>query len=87
MLFRSRGDQAGKIRFLRYNPDAYKLDGEKQTTHQRDRHAALVKVLNTPPGQQFSVCYLFYDRTGPLPDCCLEPEYPNTLRAIASAGD
>ena len=81
----NRGDRAGKIRFLRFNPDAYKLDGKKQTTHQRDRHAALIKVLNTPPQQQFSVSYLFYDRTGPLPDCCLAPEYPSTLRAIASA--
>ena len=82
-----RGDRAGKLRFIRYNPDAYKVDGVKQKTIQRDRQAALLKVLNTPPDQQFSVSYLFYDRTGPLPDVCLDAEFPSTLRAIASAGD
>ena len=63
------------------------MDGVKQKILQRDRQAALLKVLNSPPEQQFSVTYLFYDRTGPLPDVCLDPEYPSTLRAIASAGD
>ena len=82
-----RGDRAGKLRFIRFNPDAYKVSGVKQKTLQRDRQAALLKVLNSPPEQQFSVTYLFYDRTGPLPDVCLDAEYPSTLRAIASAGD
>ncbi len=82
-----RGDRAGKIRFIRFNPDAYKLDGEKQKTLQCDRHAALLQVLNTEPEQQFSVVYLFFDRTGSLPDVCLDPEYPSTLRAIASVAD
>ena len=82
-----RGDRAGKLRFIRYNPDAYKVDGVKQKTLQRDRQAALLKVLNSPPDQQFSVSYLFYDRTGPLPDVCVDDDYPSTLRAIASAGD
>ena len=80
-----RGDRAGKLRFMRYNPDAYKLNGVKRKTLQRDRQAALLKVLNSPPDQQFSVSYLFYDRTGSLPDVCLDAEYPSTLRAIASA--
>ena len=79
-----RGDRAGKIRFIRFNPDAYKLDGEKQKTLQCDRHAALLQVLNTEPEQQFSVVYLCFDRTGSLPDVCLDPEYPSTLRDIAS---
>ncbi len=80
-----RGDRAGKLRFTRYNPDSYKVDGVKQKTLLRDRHAALLNVLNTPPDQQFSVSYLFYDRTGPLPDICMDAEYPSTLRAIPSA--
>ena len=82
-----RGDRAGKLRFIRYNPDAYKVDGVKQKTLKRDRQAALLKVLNSPPDQQFSVSYLFYDRTGPLPDVCMDADYPSTLRAIANAGD
>ncbi len=44
-----------------------------------------LNVLNTPPEQQFSVTYLYYDRTGSLPDVCMDAEYPSTVRAIASA--
>ena len=82
-----RGDHAGKLRFIRFNPDAYRLDSMKQNAFQQDRQAALLRVLNTPPEQQFSVVYLFYDRTGPLPDVCLDAEYPSMLRAIASSAD
>ena len=82
-----RGDRAGKIRFIRFNPDAYKLDGQKQKTLHRERQAVLLRVLNTPPEQQFSAVYLFYDRAGPLPDVCLDSEYPSTLRAIASSAE
>ena len=39
------------------------------------------------PTLHMSVVYLFYSRTGILPDVCLDAEYPNTLRAIASAAD
>ena len=80
-----RGDRAGKIRFIRFNPDTYELQGEKQKMSQCDRQTALLRVLNTAPEQQFSVVYLFFDRAGLLPDVCLDPEYPSTLRAIASA--
>ena len=82
-----RGDRAGKLRFIRYNPDAYKVDSVKQKTLQRDRQAALLKVLNSPPDQQFSASYLFYDCTAALPDVCLDANFPSTLRAIASAGN
>ena len=82
-----QGEEAGKVRFVRFNPDAYHLDGQQQCVPLQERQAALLRVVNSPPEQQFSMTYLFYDRTGPLPDVCLEPEYPSTLRAIASAGD
>ena len=83
-----RGDRAGKIRFIRFNPDAYKLDGQKQKPLHRERQAVLLRVLNTPPEQQFSAVYLFYDRAGPLlPDVCLDSEFSSTLRAIASSAE
>ena len=80
-----RGDRAGKIRFIRFNPDTYELQGVKQKTSQCERQTALLRVLNTAPKKQFSVAYMFFDRAGLLPDVCLDPEYPSTLRAIASA--
>ena len=82
-----QGEEAGKIRFARFNPDAYQLDGQKRRVSQQERQTALLRVLNTEPTLHMSVVYLFYDRTGALPDVCLDAEYPNTLRAIASAGD
>ena len=82
-----QGEEAGKIRFIRFNPDAYKLNGEKQRASRQERQAALLRVLNTEPTLHMSVVYLFYDRAGALPDVCLDAEYPNTLRAIASAAN
>ena len=82
-----QGVEAGKIRFIRFNPDAYKLNGQKHRVSQQKRQAALQRVLNTEPTLHMSVVYLFHVRTGALSDVCLDAEYPNTLRAIASAAD
>ncbi len=82
-----QGVEAGKIRFIRFNPDAYKRNGQRHRVSQQMRQTALLRVLNTEPTLHMSVVYLFYDRTGILPDVCLDAEYPNTLRAIASAAD
>ena len=81
------GEEAGKIQFIRFNPDAYQLDGQKRRVSQQQRQTALLRVLNTEPTLHMSVVYLFYNRTGILPDVCLDAEYPNTLRAISSAAD
>ena len=82
-----QGEEAGKIRFVRFNLDAHKRDGQTRRVSWQERQTALLRVLNTEPTLHMSVVYLFYDRTGALPDVCLDAEYPNTLRAIASAGD
>ena len=82
-----QGTKAGKIRFIRFNPDAHTRNGQPRRVSQQMRQAALLRVLNTEPTLHMSVVYLFYDRTGILPDVCLDEEYPNTLRAIASAAD
>ena len=82
-----QGTEAGKMRFIRFNPDAYKLNGQTHRVSQQERQAALLRVLNTEPTLHMSVVYLYYNRTGALPDICLDAGYPNTLRAIASAAD
>jgi len=77
--------RAGKFHFVRFNPDAYSEGGEVQKTLLNDRLAALIHRINCEPVQQYSVTYLFYDRTdSPLPDVCLDADYPGSLRAIVN---
>ena len=79
---------AGKFHFVRFNPDAFKEDGRKQKVLMRDRLAALMETVGTEPQKQYSVTYLFYDRSDcPLPAICLDPEYPASLRAIVNVGN
>ena len=81
------GNEPGKIRFIRYNPDGYKVDSRQHRVSQEDRQAALLRVLQTEPTLLHAVAYMFYDRSGPLPDVCLDAAYPNLLRAISSTAE
>ena len=53
--------------FIRYNPDPYHVNGEKQDPTQNSRHDKLVRVLkhvmqNPPPETDFiTTMHLFYD--------------------------
>ena len=77
--------RAGKLHFVRFNPDEFKEGGQKQKVLLRDRLAKLIEVLDQEPQKQYSVTYLYYDRSDcPLPDVCLDPEYPGSLRAIVN---
>lgn len=77
--------RAGKFHFVRFNPDAYSEGGTKQKTLLKDRLATLLQTIEREPQLQYSVTYLFYDRTdSPLPDVCLDPDYPGSLRAIVN---
>ena len=77
--------RAGKIHIIRFNPDAYSADGVVQKTPLKDRLTLLVQSMEQEPQLQFSVTYLFYTRTDcPLPDICLDPEFPSSLRAIVN---
>jgi len=77
--------RAGKFHFVRFNPDAYAEGGAPQKTLLKDRLAALLRTLEQEPAKQYSVTYLYYTRSdSPLPDACLDPEYPGSLRAIVN---
>lgn len=74
------------IVWIRYNPDAYKVNGRTNRTLQVDRHKLLVdtvrRITNAegtlPP---MSIMYLFYDRDGTRPTILDNPEYPETLKS------
>ena len=77
--------RAGKFHFVRFNPDAYAEGGAPQKTLLKNRLTALLQTLEQEPVRQYSVTYLFYTRSdSPLPDACLDPEYPGSLRAIVN---
>ena len=76
---------AGKFHIIRFNPDAYSDGGVKKKTLLKNRMATLLATIDKEPVRQYSVTYLFYTRTdSPLPDTCLDPEYPGSLRAIVN---
>jgi hypothetical protein len=78
-------DRAGKFEFIRFNPDAYSENGVPQKTILKNRFATLLQSIKQEPEKQYSVTYLFYTRTDcPLPDVCLDPEFPSSLRAIVN---
>jgi uncharacterized Zn-finger protein len=78
-------DRAGKFHFIRFNPDAYSESGVAQKALLRNRFATLLQTIGQEPEKQYSVTYLFYTRTDcPLPDVCLDPEFPSSLRAIVN---
>jgi hypothetical protein len=63
----------GKLVVVRYNPDAFKVDGATLRTSKKERHAKLLMLLGElqahEPELRFSRLFLFYDRArdGALP--------------------
>ncbi len=51
-----------KLRIVRYNPDAYKVDGITRKTSKAERMRRLLEVLDRPePSTQLERLFLFYD--------------------------
>ena len=77
--------RAGKIHFIRFNPDEFKDDGVAQKILLKDRLAKLILTIDEEPALQYSVTYLYYSRSdSPLPDVCIDPDFPGSLRAIVN---
>ena len=72
----------GKVHIVRPKPDSCLLNGVRQALPLKYRVDALVAVLAFEPVKQCAVTYLYYDRSGPLPDVCLSAAYPARLREI-----
>ena len=68
------------IHFIRFNPDAWCVDGKRQTVLMRERHNRLLGELywrNT----DFAVTYLYYDMIDGQPAVFKDPEFPTDLKA------
>ena len=74
--------RAGKVHIIRFNPDAFSLNGVRQKLPLKERVDTLAAVLLFEPVKQYAITYLYYNCSGPLPDVCLSAAYPASLREI-----
>eukprot|EP00884_Botryococcus_braunii_P003008 jgi/Botrbrau1/12708/Bobra.67_1s0071.1 len=72
------------ICFVRYNPNAFRVNGELQRINKTHREKFLVEFLNDPnnfPDMPLSIRYLFYDtQDGEIPEVCLDADYNEQMR-------
>ena len=71
-----------KIKMIRMNPDAYAENGRAAKTPLKQRYEALRESILQEPGAHFSIKYLYYDQSCPLPKVCLDKAYPKELRDL-----
>ena len=71
-----------KVRIIRFNPDSYTENGQRAKTPLKERYDALRETILQEPEKPFSIKYLYYDQSCPLPEVCLDPAYPGELRDL-----
>jgi hypothetical protein len=74
----------GKQVVLRYNPDAFTVDGQMATVEKPARLKALVELIcawdnNPAPDLLFARFFLFYDQTAESELPCVADEWPNDM--------
>ena len=70
------------IRFIRFNPNRYKINDIIQRKLKRERYDELLKVLTDEeiPSQPLSVIYMYYDVNDSVPVIVADPEYDAKFR-------
>jgi hypothetical protein len=62
--------------FIRFNPDAFKKNREKQHIKKKERYATIVDFITTYSTRNpFTVKYFFYDTVHDRPEIFLDSEY------------
>ena len=69
-----------KIHIIRYNPDKYKINGEKNTSP--NHVAKLIEALEYTPTQQHTLSYVCYDEKDDRPIVTTTSDYPGFLKQI-----
>ena len=78
---RCRGNER-PILWIRYNPDAFRIDRVLQKLPRKDRLSILIHViLSHVPTSHMEILYLFYDTDAEgTPLICNDPDYDNALK-------
>jgi len=74
--------------FIRYNPDAFTVDGEKQHVKKTDRESKLIALLDNGDHELFvrakkaliTIQYMYYDVEADRPAVCYDPTYNASFR-------
>jgi len=68
------------ILWVRFNPDAYSIDGDRVRTPWADRVATLVDILNTfQPSKPMEIMYMYYNTVEGVPAICGDVEYARDI--------
>jgi len=66
--------------WVRFNPDAYRVDGERVRTPWVDRVAALANLLTSfNPSKPMEIMYMYYDTVEGVPAICGDVEYARDI--------
>jgi len=69
------------VHFIRFNPDAFRVDGVLQRFPLRDRYVYLQQYIETlDSSQDFAIHYLFYDHQDGELSLFQDPDFPDHVR-------
>jgi hypothetical protein len=68
------------LHFIRFNPDAYAVDGRAQKPKMGERHKELVLAIEEPVTAPLTITYICYTTTAGTADVTKSDEFPPDLR-------
>lgn len=75
------GGETHKLLWLRFNPDAYKVNGTTVKTLKKDRYEQLEHVIRTHvPQKDMEVMYLFYSTQDGVPCVMSDVDYSDSFK-------
>jgi hypothetical protein len=87
------GSFSQQVRFLRYNPNSYRIGGVLQSCKKKEREEWMLAYLTCmgsgtrpPSSDGLAIHYAYYDRCSEgdeRPEICYDPHYDATMRSVA----
>jgi hypothetical protein len=68
------------LHFVRFNTDAYTVDGQKQKLSMTARYKELLRAIDAPVSAPLTITYVCYDTTDGVADITRSDEFPPELR-------
>jgi hypothetical protein len=68
------------LHFVRFNPDAYSVDGRAQKLTMSDRYKKLLCAIDAPVSAPLTITYVCYDAADGVSDVLRSDEFPRELR-------
>jgi hypothetical protein len=68
------------LHFVRFNPDAYTVDGQAQKPTMGERYKQLLHAIEAPVSAPLTITYVCYDTTDGVADVMRSDQFPPELR-------